>query len=361
MRLEMRMVTMDFITPFETSFGRQKQRNALIFRLEKDGITSYSECVTDTDPFYSYEDNETSAHIVKTYLAERMKSVPEPEEFTASVSFVKGHNMAKAAMEMLLWDYHARSSKVPLHEYLGKSRGYAEVGLSIGMDTVDKVKERAVNAKREGYRRVKIKIKRGREMELVSSVREAIGDFPLSVDANTDYRIGDIEKLKGLDKYNLVYIEQPFEHNDLLDHARLASEIKTPVCLDESITSSEDARKAISMKAGSVINIKPGRVGGLGESLKIADLCRRNGCHVWVGGMLETGVGRGYNVSMASNSLVDLPGDTSPNSHYYTRDIVKNPFTMKDGRIVPNSGPGTGVEIDMDALRSVTKWKLDLL
>ena len=361
MKLEMRMVSMDFITPFETSFGRQNERNALIFRLENDGITSYSECVTDTDPFYSYEDNETSAHIIKNYLSEKIKGLPDPKEFMESVSFVKGHNMAKAALEMLLWDYHAREQKKPLHELLGKSKGYADVGISIGMDRVEKVQERALKAKNEGYRRVKIKIKKGREIDLVSAVRKTLGDFPLSVDANTDYRIEDMDILEGLDRYNLVYMEQPFEHSDIIDHAKLAGKIKTPICLDESITSAEDARKAISMKACSVINIKPGRVGGLSESMKIAELCKRNGCHVWVGGMLETGIGRGYNVSLASSSLVDFPGDTSPNSHYYHRDVVKNPFMMKEGRITPNSGPGTGVEIDRDFLGQVTKWSLDLI
>ncbi len=361
MKLQMRMVSMPMITPFETSFGRETHRNALILTLQHDGIIANSECVTDRDPHYSYEDNTTAAHIISDHLVSRLGNLPEPEEFMESVSDVKGHNMAKAALEMLLWDYHSRSENMPLHRYLGKSRGYALVGVSIGMDSVDNVSKRALDAKNSGYLRVKIKIKKGREKELVSRVRSTIGDFPLSVDANTDYRITDIDTLKSLDEYGLVYMEQPLEHTDIVDHAELARRIRTPICLDESILSEEDARKAIDIGACKVINIKPGRVGGLSESMKIAKKAREKGCHVWVGGMLETGVGRAYNVALASNDLIDYPGDTSPNSRYFHRDIVKNPFKMEGGRIRPNENPGTGVEIDLEELEKVTLWKKDLI
>jgi O-succinylbenzoate synthase len=361
MKLQMRLVTMPMVTPFETSFGRETHRNALIFNLEHDGISAYSECVTDRDPHYSYEDNTTASHIISDYLASRVKGLPEPSEFIESVVDVKGHNMAKAAMEMLLWDYHSRAGNIPLHRALGKSRGYAMVGVSIGMDSVENVAKRAADAKNSGYMRVKIKIKKGRERELVSRVRSAIGDFPMSVDANTDYRISDLETLKSLDEFGLVYMEQPLEHTDIVDHAYLAKNIRTPVCLDESILSEEDARKAIDIGACKVINIKPGRVGGLTESVRIAKKAREKGCHVWVGGMLETGIGRAFNVAMASNGLIDYPGDTSPNSRYFNRDIVRNPFKMEGGKIKPNDNPGTGVDVDREELEKVTVWKKDLL
>ena len=361
MKMQARMVSMEMKVPFETSFGRQAHRNAMIFSLEHDGIEAFSECVTDTGPYYSYEDNTTALHIITDHLVPRLSSLPDPSEFMDSVRDIKGHNMAKAALEMLLWDYNCRSGKIPLHRSLGQSRGYAQVGVSIGMDTVENVSRRAIEAKNAGYRRVKIKIKKGREMDLVSHVREAIGDFPLSVDANTDYTLDDLESLKTLDRFALVYMEQPLEHSDILDHSELAKKIRTPICLDESITSSEDARKALAIGACSVINIKPGRVGGLTESMRIAKISREKGCHVWIGGMLETGIGRAFNVAMASSELVDYPGDTSPNSRYFQRDIVRNPFTMNDGIIKPNDLPGTGVEIDREELERVTVWKKDLI
>lgn len=342
------------LTPFTTSFGTETNRTGYILRLEKDGFTSYSECVTAEGPYYSYEDNETAMHIIRTFLAAMIADMPEPAEFLQRASVIKGHNMAKAALEMLLWDYHSRLSGERLADRMGENRGYADVGISIGMDSAEKMVQRVSDSVGKGYRRIKVKIKRGREVEILSPIRDAFPEISLSVDANTDYTMRDLEMLKKLDRFNLTYIEQPLAHDDLIDHSRLAKEIATPICLDESITDSSKASQAFEIGACTVINIKPGRVAGLTESLKIADVCSSANGHCWVGGMLETGIGRAFNVSMASMKNVDYPGDTSPNGRYFARDVVNNPFHMTSGRIEVNGGPGTGVEVDEAFLAGIS-------
>ncbi len=361
MELNCYRVSLPLIVPFTTSFGTQKFRDALIFELNKDGTTAYSESVTEESPGYSYEDNVTAIHVIRDFLTESIKDLPEPKEFLERAGWIKGHNMAKGALEMLLWDFYSKEAGIPLYKYIGATKGNAEVGVSIGMDEIDLMMERAKDALKRGYKRIKVKIKKGMEEKIVSSVRSAIGEFPMSVDANTDYTLDDIDTIKSLDKYGLKYIEQPLSYDDLIDHSNLASKISTPICLDESITSFEKARKAISINACKVINIKPGRVAGFTESLNIAKYAHDHGIHVWIGGMLETGIGRAFNVSLASSSFVDYPGDTSPNDRYFKKDIVRNPFTMSDGVIKPNDAPGIGVEVDHRFLVSVTSERFKLL
>lgn len=361
MELIAHRVSMPLKTPFVTSFGAQDYRTAIVFEMKHRGITAYSESVSDKGPFYSYEDNTTAFHIIEAYLAEHIKDAPLPGEFLGSVKYVKGHLMAKAALEMLLWDYHAKAEGTPLYKYIGKTSGKAQAGISIGMATPEEMRQQTAKAVEMGYKRVKVKIKKGKEEEIVGNVRSAIGDFPLSVDANTDFTLQDTEALKALDRYNLVYMEQPLDHDDIIDHAELAKNIRTPICLDESIISVDRARKAIQTGACTVINIKPGRVSGFTESLAIAMLAREHGIHTWVGGMLETGVGRAFNIALASSSYIDSPGDTSPNEKYFEKDIVKNPFKMEDGFITPMDGPGIGVDIDRERLEKVTIDRVRLL
>lgn len=345
---------MPLVTPFTTSFGTEEIKSVYIFELENEGVKAYSECVTSKLPDYGYEDNATAFHIIKDYLVDLVKDLPSPEEFMKRASRIKGHNMAKAAVEMLLWDYYSKKEGKAMHRYLGDSKGYADVGISIGMDSPEKMVERISDALQKGYKRIKVKIMKGKEHSILSSIRDVYPEIPLSVDANTDYSINDIDLLKTLDKYNLVYIEQPMDNDDLIYHSRLAKEISTPICLDESITSPARARKAFEIGACSIINIKPGRAGGFGSSLEIAKITREAGGHVWIGGMLETGIGRSFNVSLASNSMIDYPGDTSPNSKYFERDIVKNPFHMINGVIKPNEGSGIGVDVDSEFLKKVS-------
>lgn len=346
--------SMPLKAPFTTSFGTETNRVAYIFHLQADGVNAFSESVANVGPFYSYEDNETIFHVVKTYLADMIKDTPKPEEFLERAKKVRGHNMAKGALEMLLWDYHAKKDGKPMSQAVGKSKGYADVGVSIGMEKPEKMVQIIEGALDRGYKRIKVKIERGRELPILTAIRDSYPDIPLSVDANTDYTLKDMETLKKLDNFNLLYIEQPLDHDDLVDHATLRKNISTPICLDESITSSDRARKAFEIGAGEVINIKPGRASGFTESLEIARITKENGGHAWVGGMLETGIGRAFNVALASSELIDYPGDTSPNDKYFHRDLVKNIFTMENGIIKPNTGPGIGVDVDMEYLEEVS-------
>jgi O-succinylbenzoate synthase len=354
------LVKLPFLAPFTTSFGTEAERQALILEFKSEGIRAFGECVTSEGPFYSYEDNQTSLHVMRDHLASALKKKPAPDEFMKLTEHIRGHNMAKAAVEMLLWDYHSKLAGRPVVRALGKSKGYADVGISLGIDRPEVTLERVAQAIKRGYKRVKVKIDRGKEYEIVRSVRDSFPDIPLSADANSCYTLKDLPALKRIDRFGLVYLEQPLEHDDLLDHARLAKELSTPICLDESISSVEKASHALEIGACKVINIKPGRLGGFTNSLKVAKLAKKNGGHVWVGGMLETGIGRSFNVSFASLKLVDYPGDTSPNDKYFARDIVKNPFVMEEGRIRPNTGPGIGVDLDdgFFARSTVESWKI---
>ena len=344
-------VRIPFLSPFTTSFGTEKERDALILRFSSGGVTALAECVTDEGPYYSYEDNHTAMHIIKDLLANSVRDAPTPSEFMRRVERIRGHNMAKASVEMMLWDYHCKKGRKSMAEALGPTKGHAEVGISIGMDKPEAMAKRVGAAIERGYRRIKVKIEKGKEHEILRAVRDEYPEVSLSADANSDYRYSDLPLLKRIDRFGLVYLEQPLEHDDLIDHVRLAKEISTPICLDESISTVDSARQAFEIGAAKVINIKPGRLGGFNNSLEVARIARENGGHVWVGGMLETGIGRAFNVAFASIKLIDYPGDTSPNDRYFARDIVKNPFNMENGRIRPNDGPGIGVELDSRAFR----------
>ncbi len=353
-KLSFNLVKLPLLVPFTTSFGTQLDRVAHIFSLENEGITAYSESTTDVDPFYSYEDNVTAMHLIKDYFAKEIADLPTPAAFMERVEHIKGHEMAKAALEMLLWDYHSKKSGIPLHKYLGKSKGYADVGISIGMLEEDKLVPSIMNSLNKGYKRIKLKISKGRETRILSTARLSFPDAVLSADANCDYRIEDLELLKSLDQYGLAYLEQPLGHDDIVDHAALRQSISTPLCLDEAITSPDMAREAFQIDAVDIINIKPGRVGGLSNSLKIAELVHNYGGHCWVGGMLETGVGRAFNIALASNQLVDMPGDTSPNEKYFSKDIVRNIFKMDKGTISPFESPGIGVILDTEFMNMMS-------
>ncbi|MGC8608920.1 MAG: o-succinylbenzoate synthase [Thermoplasmata archaeon] len=353
MELSLYNVKIPLITPFTTSFGTEEYRDAIIFHMKNEGIDAFSESVTSSIPDYGYEDNTTATHIIGDILCKYVTDVPAPEEFMKRSQSVRGHNMAKSAIEMLLWDYYSKYNKKPLDRYLGESRGYANAGISIGMSDLPSMIRQVGQAINRKYKRIKVKIRKGRE-DIVKAIRDTYPDIHLSVDANTDYSYGDLEYLKKLDRYNLEYIEQPLAGDDLIYHSRLSRQISTPICLDESITSPEKAEKALEIGACSVINIKPGRVGGLLNSIKIAKIAHEYGGHVWIGGMLETGIGRSFNIAMASQKIVDFPGDTSPNDKYFKKDIVTNVFQMEDGTIKTNDGPGIGVGVDYGALFGYT-------
>ncbi|MCL4323344.1 MAG: o-succinylbenzoate synthase [Candidatus Thermoplasmatota archaeon] len=355
MKLSYHHLIIPMKSPFITSFGSSSNKDVLVFQANEGNITAFSESVTNENPFYGPEDNYTALYMIKSYLADKIRDLPLPEEFNERARQIKGNNMAKAAMEMLLYDFHAKKEGASLVKYFKKEiRGYANAGVSLGIDDPNITLKKIDDAIQRGYKRLKVKIKKGYDLELLSKIRDTFPEIPLSVDANSDYTKNDFQTIKSMDRYELEYIEQPLYHDDLYYHAQLAKLIETPLCLDESITSPELAQNAIDMGACSIINIKPGRVGGLDSSLKIAEIARNNNAHCWVGGMLETGIGRAFNISLASLNQVDFPGDTSPNDRYFEHDIVNKTFSMENGTIKPMDGPGIGVKIDPGTVKKFT-------
>ncbi len=348
-------VNLPMIEPFVYSEETEVSRNGYIFRLSTDEVTAFSECVSNDNPFYLSEYNTTSINVIKEYLSKHIGDLPEPHEFLQRVEHIKGHEFAKGALEMLLWDYKAKKQGLPLYKILdGGTKGYAETGVSIGLDSTDKMVKKVERAVDKHYKRIKVKISKGREQDILSAVRDRFPEIKLTADANSNYRISDIDLLKKIDKFNLTYLEQPLNSDDLIDHSSLRKQISTPICLDESIISSEKMRKALEIRALDVVNIKPGRVGGFYNSLKIAKLAKDNGIHVWIGGMEETSVGKNYNVAIASSKLIDYPGDTGPTSEFFSRDIATNPLTMENGIVKPSDEIGIGVKIDEAFLDKVT-------
>lgn len=360
MSLTISLVRLPLLIPFTTSLGTESVRSALILELEFDGVKAFAECVTDENPYYTYEDNETALHMIKDRLSGLIKEKPTPEHFLEKAAKIRGHNMATAAVEMLLWDYHSKLKDKSLSDALGDSKGYSEIGISLGIDKPDLMTKRVGEALEKGYRHAKVKIDRGKEYEILRSIRDEFPEISLSADANSCYTLKDLEILRRIERFDLDYLEQPLGHDDILDHAKLASELNIPICLDESISTVERARQAFEVGAAQVINLKAGRVGGLVNSLQVARIARKNKGHVWVGGMLETGIGRAFSIALACHKLIDYPGDTAPNERYFARDIVKNPFTMKNGRIRPNRGAGIGIQLDSAFLSRMTtkRWKI---
>jgi O-succinylbenzoate synthase len=357
-------LSMPLVAPFETSFGRETDRQCVLLTLHADGLTGYGECVAGRDPGYSYETAGTAWHILKDFIAPLIlgKDIVDAQDFQKRVEGIRGHHLAKAAVEMALWDLLGKRDGRSLKEMFGGTRNTVEVGVSIGIQESASALVRTVESYLErGYRRVKIKIKPGREVEETSAVRRAYPDLRLQVDANSAYTLESANTLKPLDDLDLLLIEQPLYEDDIWDHHKLQAKFKTPICLDESVVSARHARSALEMEACKIINIKPARVGGLSQGLMIHDYCRVRNVPVWCGGMLETGVGRASNLAIASLPGFVLPGDISASDRYYQRDITNERFVLNDGSTinVPN-GPGLGVTINEGALKQFTLSELML-
>jgi len=346
---------------FETSFGREYEKHTYLIIVEAGGDEGYSETAAGHYPKYSYESADIDAFIVEKYIIPSIEEglSTDPREFMDKVSWIKGYNMAKASIEMALWDLTAKLMGKPLYKLIGGVREYANVGVSIGLQKdIDTLLSKISSYLEEGYQRIKIKISRGRDIELVKAVRNEFPDILLTVDANGDYRAEDLEHLKKLDGYNLLYIEQPFPYWDLYLHSKLQSMLETKICLDESVYNSDLAKEAIEMGAGKVINIKPGRVGGISESIAIHDISRDYGVGTWIGGMLETGIGRGFNVALATLPNIIYPSDISASKRYFNREIVTEPWEIDDkGRMWVRKGSGIGVEVDWKYIEKLTVWK----
>ena len=357
-------ISMPLVAPFETSFGRETDRQCVLITLRADGLTGYGECVATRDPGYSYETAGTAWHILEDFIAPLIvgKDIAAAQDFQKCVEGIRGHHLAKAGVEMALWDLLGKREGKSLKQMFGGTREKVEVGVSIGIQESASALLRTVESYlQKGYRRVKIKIKPGREIEETSAVRRAYPELRLQVDANSAYTLETAGALKPLDDLDLLLIEQPLYEDDIWDHRRLQAEFKTPICLDESVVSPRHARYALEMDACKIINIKPARVGGLSQGLMIHDYCRARTVPVWCGGMLETGVGRASNLAIASLPGFTLPGDISASDRYYQRDITNERFVLNDDSTVdvPN-GPGLGVTIDEGALKQFTLSELML-
>jgi O-succinylbenzoate synthase len=357
-RIELRLCRLPLVSFFETSFGRSYDRTFLLARLEGHGHEGWGEGVAEANPYYSSETTETAWHIITGFLAARVLNRPfaHPNEVFDAMRPIRGHNMAKAIVEMAAWDLYARLQALPLSQVLGGTRDRIASGVSIGIqDSLDQLEEKVGRELAAGYRRIKIKIKPGWDIAAVERVRSAFGSVPLMVDANAAYTLADAAHLAQLDSYDLMMIEQPLEYDDVMDHVELQRQIKTPICLDESIHTVRIARDAIAAGACRIINIKPGRVGGHRESVRLHDVCASHGIPVWHGGMLETGIGRAHNIHLASLPNFSLPGDIAASKRYYAPDLIEPAIEVSaDGTIPVPTDPGIGVRIVPERIERAT-------
>jgi O-succinylbenzoate synthase len=359
-RVELREIRLPLREPFRISSGEVRERRILLLELEDvERQRAWSECVAGEHPNYSAETVDTAWLALREWLVPRVLGAAVEASTVRGVleKDIRGHRMAKAAVEMGCWALEAERAGRPLAEYTGGVREYIPVGISLGIQSSPAaLVEKARSALAEGYRKIKLKIRPGADVAYVGAVREALGESaPLMADANNAYSLGDAEALVALDGFGLLMIEQPLEHEDLVRHAALQKRLRTPICLDESITSVSRAEDMIELGAGRIVNIKAGRVGGYAEARAIHDVCAAHAVPVWCGGMLESGIGRAYNVALASLPNFTIPGDISPSARYWERDIVKPEWTMNNGFVrVPLERPGLGVEVDAARIDDLT-------
>jgi O-succinylbenzoate synthase len=353
--VELRHVRLPLVAPFRTSFGTQTTREVLLVHLLGD-IEGWAECVALEEPVYSSEYVAGAHAVLRDHLLPRLFAAGDvtAESVAPLLRTVKGHRMAKAAVETAVLDAQLRTAGTSLGTYLGATKDRVPAGVSVGiMASVPELLDAVEGYLAEGYLRIKLKIEPGWDVEPVRAVRERWPEVLLQVDANTAYTVADADHLARLDEYGLLLIEQPLDEDDVAGHAVLAQRVRTPICLDESIESAADAADAIARGATSVVNVKPGRVGGYLEAVRIAETCAAQRVPVWCGGMLETGIGRAANVALAARPEFTLPGDTSASGRYYRTDLTP-PFVLRDGHLDVPTGPGIGVEPLPDVLAEVT-------
>lgn len=359
--VELHHISMQLQAPFETSFGVEQERQCVVVCVRAGGLEGWGECVAGQFPGYSYETSETAWSILSEFLVPQVlgTQIPNPRDLGAAFAPVRGHPLAKAGLELAGWDLAVKAEGISLAEHLGGECQSVPVGVSIGIQpSVDQLIEAVGDFVAQGYRRLKLKIKPGHDLESVAAVRRRFPVLPLQVDANAAYDSNDPAPLLALDGHSLLMVEQPFAKQDLMGHIRLAERLDTPVCLDESIGSALEAGQAVELGACQVVNIKPGRVGGLSEAIRIHDLCFAQDVPVWCGGMLETGIGRAANLALATLPGFSLPGDISASDRYYAEAIAWPRFELNpDSTIEVPSGIGLGIEVDRTALGRFTLRK----
>lgn len=354
---ELRMIQLQLLRPFETSFGVQTERTIPILTLYSDGLEGYAEGVMEELPLFREEFIHGALALVKEVFLPRLLGVEltTPQDVTDRLAPFRGNRMAKALVETAFWDLWAKSMGMPLGRVLGGTRSKIAVGVSLGIQkSLEETRDQVQKHLSQGYRRIKLKIKPGWDTQMISYIRQEFPDATLTVDANSCYSLADQHTLLELDRFGLDYIEQPLAYDDILDHARLQKQLATSICLDESILSAEDARKALEIGAGRVINVKLGRVGGHLAARRVHDVAQAFGAPVWCGGMLESGIGRAHNIHLATLPDFTKPGDTSSSSRYWRQDIINEPLETQDGWMPVPTGPGIGVTLDHEFLDSIT-------
>lgn len=356
--IELRFVRLTLVRPFETSFGRIEARVVPLVRMVADGIEGWGEIVADHAPLFSSETISTARHVladcfIPELLARRLESV---HDVSAALRRFKGHQMARAGLELAFMDLAARSRGLSIADAIGGTRARVAVGVSLGIEKdIPTLMDQVLAHVAQGYQRIKLKVKPGWDLDVLRAARECYPEGLLSVDANTAYTLADADHLTGFDAFDLLMIEQPLAHDDMVDHRTLQLRLRTPICLDESIVHARAASHALALGSCGLINIKIGRVGGYTEAMAIHDVCQAHGAPVWCGGMLETGIGRAHNLALASLPNFTLPGDISASKRYWTRDIVTQPFEVApDGTVAVPTGPGIGVAIDEAFLDEIT-------
>ena len=360
-RIELREIRLPLVAPFETSFGVTTGRRIILVTVFSEGMAGWGECTCNEGPFYNHEGTDMAWIVLRDFaapytLGREIEGAAEGGRLTVRI---RGNRMARAAIETAIWDLEAKSKGVPLWKMLGGTLVEIPSGVSLGIQETDEALLKKIESElKAGYQRIKLKIKPGRDYEMVRVVRREYPEINLTVDANSAYTLRDIDLLRRLDEFNLMLIEQPLAYDDIIDHAELQRQIATPICLDESILSVEDARKALSIGACQIINIKLGRVAGHAEAQRIESYCRERGVPVWSGGMLEAGVGRAHNIAMATQAGFVLPGDISASKRYWTRDIIVPEVEVTPrGTIIRRDAPGIGYDIDLKQIDELTVRK----
>ncbi|MGH9492397.1 MAG: o-succinylbenzoate synthase [Terriglobales bacterium] len=360
----LREIRMPLVHFFETSFGRTTERRILLVTLLGEGLTAWGECVAGEDPFYSEESVETAWYAITEHLAPMLlaKEIRAGRDCSALFSRVRGHRMAKAALENALWEAEACAKGLPLWKLLGGTRREIACGVSIGIqDTVEQLLEKIATELAAGYRRIKVKCKPGWDVEVFERIRARWPEITLSCDANSAYDLDAVSHLKKFDAFRLLMIEQPLWSDDFYFHARLQKQLETPICLDEAIRNARDAEAALELGACRIVNIKVGRVGGFSEAIRVHDVCRARGVPVWCGGMLESGIGRAHNVALSTLENFSLPGDVSASRRYWKEDIIEPEVEVRpDGMIAVPSEAGPGYRVREDLVERLTARKQTL-
>lgn len=354
---ELRVIQLQLLRPFETSFGVETRRTIPLITLRGEGLEGYAEAVMEELPLFREEYTGGALPLLREAFLPRIvgADLGHPQDVLDRLAPFRGNRMAKAAVEMAFWDLWAKSLGQPLHRLFGGVRAAIPVGVSLGIQpSLEATREQVAKHLEQGYRRVKLKIKKGWDVHMIAYIRREFPAATLTVDANSCYSLADVHILRALDEFGLDYIEQPLAYDDIVDHAALQAQLKTSICLDESILSPADARKALELRAGRVINIKVGRVGGHLEARRVHDVAQAFGAPVWCGGMLESGVGRAHNIHLATLPNFTKPGDTSSSSRYWAQDIINEPLETKDGLMPVPQGAGIGVTLNQPFIESLT-------